>query len=371
MSHQQVRGRADAIRLGLKFTFRHWAQHKGKVAVILAVMTLSTLSEALVPIFAGRLVDALPLGVAGRAQALWAFAAMVGLTLMPVLCVRSAIFVIIDLTLKSMQTASREAFHRVQRFSTDWHANAFSGSVVRKITRGVWAMDLLNDVLLLGIYPAIAVLTGTMILLTAHWPLLGFTMAAGSLAYIALAVTFAMRVVAPAASLSNQWDTRMGGMLADAIGANSVVKGFGAEAREDLRIGRVVGKWSRRTRRTWRRATWGSLSQTALLWVVRGCVTGGAVWLWWQGKASPGDVVYVLTTYLVIHGFLRDISQHVNNLQRSVNDMEELVKLHDEPLGIEDAADARRSASSWARSASLMSASAMARMRHRFTRIST
>ncbi len=50
-----------------------------------------------------------------------------------------------------------------------------------------------------------------------------------------------------------------------------------------------------------------------------------------------GDVVYVLTTYLVIHAYLRDIGQQVAQLQRSVNDMEELVRLHDEPLGIEDA----------------------------------
>jgi ATP-binding cassette subfamily B protein len=32
-------------------------------------------------------------------------------------------------------------FHRVQRFSTDWHANSFAGSTVRKITRGMWALD--------------------------------------------------------------------------------------------------------------------------------------------------------------------------------------------------------------------------------------
>ena len=38
------------------------------------------------------------------------------------------------------------AFRRVQRFSSDWHANAFAGSTVRKITRGMWALDALNDI---------------------------------------------------------------------------------------------------------------------------------------------------------------------------------------------------------------------------------
>src|SRR4029077_17146195 len=69
-------------------------------------------------------------------------------------------------------------------------------------------------------------------------------------------------------------------------------------------------------------------------------VIGGSLLLWMAGRASPGDVVYVLTSYFVIHGYLRDVGMHVNNLQRSVNDMEELVAIHDEDIGIADAPDA-------------------------------
>ena len=59
------------------------------------------------------------------------------------------------------------------------------------------------------------------------------------------------------------------------------------------------------------------------------------------GRASPGDVTYVLTSYYIIHAYLRDVGMHINNLQRSVNDMEELVDIYDEPFGIADAVDAR------------------------------
>src|SRR5262249_17496009 len=58
--------------------------------------------------------------------------------------------------------------------------------------------------------------------------------------------------------------------------------------------------------------------------------------LCWNGHATPGDVVYVLTSYFVIHGYLRDVGLHVSHLQRSVNDMEELVALQTEPLGVHD-----------------------------------
>jgi ATP-binding cassette subfamily B protein len=70
-------------------------------------------------------------------------------------------------------------------------------------------------------------------------------------------------------------------------------------------------------------------------------VIGGSLLLWLSGRASPGDVTYVLTSYYIIHAYLRDVGMHINNLQRSVNDMEELVEIHGEPIGIADAADAR------------------------------
>ena len=74
-----------------------------------------------------------------------------------------------------------------------------------------------------------------------------------------------------------------------------------------------------------------------MLLCLRASVIGGALLLWMAGRASPGDVTYVLTSYFIIHGYLRDVGMHISNLQRSVNDMEELVAIHDEPLGIADA----------------------------------
>ena len=56
--------------------------------------------------------------------------------------------------------------------------------------------------------------------------------------------------------------------------------------------------------------------------------------------ASPGDVTYVLTSYYIIHAYLRDVGMHINNLQRSVNDMDELVAIHDVAIGVADAAGA-------------------------------
>jgi ATP-binding cassette subfamily B protein len=146
--------------------------------------------------------------------------------------------------------------------------------------------------------------------------------------------------VAPAARLSNAWDTKVGGTLADAVSCNAVVKGFGAETREEARLTGVLAKWNGRTRRTWMAATWSGTAQLLALLVLRTAIIGTVLLLWWHGRASPGDLAYVLTTYFVVHGYLREVGMNVHNLQRSVNDMEELVAIHHTPLGIEDRQDA-------------------------------
>ncbi|MGA0564270.1 ABC transporter ATP-binding protein [Ancylobacter sp. VNQ12] len=327
---------SDALRNVLAFTFRHWARRWPMAVGIGAAIIAATLTEIFVPLYAGRLIDALTAGKSEAPAALDAFVMMAGLGLVMVVLRHLAWWGVVPLTLAIMSDVVREAFHRVQRFSSDWHANSFAGSTVRKITRGMWALDVINDVLLLSLLPSVVVLAGTVLLLMLHWPVMGLVMAVGSLAYGVLTVMLATRVVAPAARLSNAWDTRIGGILSDTLGANQVVKAFGAEAREDERLAAVVTRWRRRVRRTWMLATTSASGEFALLWVIRTAVTATALWLWWQGRATPGDVTYVLTTYFVLHGYLREIGQHVHNLQRAVNDMEEMVDLHGLTAGVAD-----------------------------------
>jgi ATP-binding cassette subfamily B protein len=331
--------RASVLRKVLTFTLRLWGRTPWLAGSCAAAMLLATLTEVFVPLYAGHMIDAVG---SGRADMAWrAFSVIAALGGAMVVLRHLGWWAITPLTLNMMRDVTQEAFARVQRLSTDWHANAFSGSTVRRITRGMWALDTLNDVLLLSLLPSLTVLVGTVVLLALQWPLLGLVMGVGALGYIALTVALATRVLAPIARLSNQWDTKMGGVLADAIGTNAVVKAFGGEEREEARLARIVAKWRRRTLRTWMAFTWAGSGQLAMLWVIRIAATGAALWLWSRGDASAGDMAYVVTSYLVLNGYLRDIGQHVHQLQRSVNEMEELVQLHDEPLGVADHPDAR------------------------------
>jgi ATP-binding cassette subfamily B protein len=340
----EVKNRPAAIRVVIPFVFRHWLEQPLRAAFVVAGFLGATAADLFMPVFSGHLVDALTQGAADRVArraALIAFGAIVALGALSMLLRLVGLQAIVPFTLKTMSDVARDAFMRVQRFSTDWHANSFAGSTVRKVTRGMWALDLLNDTILMALLPSLTVLVGSMILLGLHWPSLGAVIAVGSVIYVSMTMAFSVGYIAPAARVSNAWDTKVGGTLADALTCNAVVKSFGAEAREDARLAGVVGRWRTRVRRTWLRYNYTNMAQLAVLLCFRTSVIGGAILLWIAGRASPGDVTYVLTSYYIIHAYLRDVGMHINNLQRSVNDMEELVAIHGEPLGIVDAPDAR------------------------------
>ncbi|MHC2282449.1 ATP-binding cassette subfamily B protein [Bradyrhizobium diazoefficiens] len=336
--------RPAAIRVVLPFVFRHWLNQPGRGLIVAGGLLGATVADLFMPVFSGHLVDALTRGSFdpdARHGALVAFGAIVALGAASVVLRLIGLQAIVPFTLKIMSDVAQGAFTRVQRFSTDWHANSFAGSTVRKITRGMWALDLLNDTILMALAPSLLVLIGSMVLIGLHWASLGAVIAVGALFYVAITVLFSTRYIAPAARISNAWDTKVGGTLADALTCNAVVKSFGAELREDTRLARVINRWRVRVRRTWFRYNYTAMAQLSLLLALRASVIGGSVLLWMSGHASPGDVTYVLTSYYVIHAYLRDVGMHINNLQRSVNDMDELVAIHDEPIGIVDAPDAR------------------------------
>src|SRR5690606_3556625 len=129
----------------------------------------------------------------------------------------------------------------------------------------------------------------------------------------------------------------MGGAIADAVTCNPVVKSFGAEAREDARLGALTLDWSLKARRAWRSMDLSMLAQVGVLLALQAGLIGLVILFWTRGQASPGDVAYAMTSYLLINGYLRDIGFHMQNLQHGINEIEDVIRYAD--TGAEDEDD--------------------------------
>src|SRR5580698_1653113 len=196
----------NKMREVLTFLFRHWRGEKWLVACVALCMSVATAADLLMPVYAGKLVDAIGMHVAVRLPALRgavsAIAIMALLGALVTVLRYAALAGIIRLTLRLMSRFAGEAFWRVQRFSTDWHANNFAGAIVRRITRGMWAVDTMDDILLLEMLPGLLVLVGSSLLLGLRWPGMGVMVALGAMVYVVASVWLSLYYVAPAARLS-------------------------------------------------------------------------------------------------------------------------------------------------------------------------
>lgn len=328
------------FRLVFGFCAKQWTRQLRLIPAMAAAMLLATVCDATIPVFVGRLIDALG-GSQPSVEAALLFILVILSLALGVAAFRYVGFRLLNRsTTQIMPRIADEAFGRVQHFSTDWHTSNFTGSTVRNITRGMWAYDLLADTLVIGFFPASVMLASVTVLLMLRWPVMGLIVAAGVSLFVFVAGVFVLRYIVPAARLANEADSRLGATLTDAISCNSVAKAFVGEEREAQRLHEATSDFGRLTFRTWMRTLVAGTTQTSMTAMLQAIMAGLAVWLWVKGRATAGDVAYVLATFALIQGYLRDMSTHFRNLQKTVNEMTEVAALMQQPLGVTDAPNA-------------------------------
>ena len=320
----------------------YWRLSPRLFAAVIVARILSTLIDVATPTAAGRLVDAVAGGVRGHAApAYWALAALAGLAASFQVSRQLVTFLLNRMSAGAIVAIGRDAFARVQRFSSDWHANSFAGSTVRKITRGMMAFDTFTDTFAFGLLPALIAVIGVTTLFVWRWPALGAAVALIVAANVALTVTLSVLWIRPANVAAREWDSRMSGALADSISGHQAVKIFAAEEREDLIFRRVSEGWARRAIVSWDRSAWSAIAQSALLILLQIVMLGAGIVLWSNGQASPGDVASLIATQTLIGSYLRDIAQQARSVQRTVNDMDDVLEFSNMDPQIADAPGAR------------------------------
>ncbi len=332
----------DRILEVTAFMWSHWRRYPWMLAGLFAGMGAAVLLDIFLPLVAGRLIDAVAtVAVDGPTSdqisaAIWALALFVGISVGFHLARFLSFRLWIPFAGNCMRNIVSDAFHRVQRYSTDWHANTFAGATVRKISRGMWAYDTLADTIYIGLFPSICVLVGVTISLALHWPLIGLVTGVGIVVYWTVSIMLATRYVAPLNRVSNRMDSSLGAALADSISCNAVVKAFGAEPREDERLRGVVSDWRHAATSSWLRMENMGLAQMGILVAMQIGLLGLVLWFWSRGEATAGGVTFVMTSYFLVHGYMRDIGQHIRNLQQGVNELEDVVEFAKLPLGVPD-----------------------------------
>ena len=335
-----------SIKRLLSFSFHYWKRRPKSGIALMILMTLATILDSFVPVFAGRVVDAV---VANEGQPEIAIdMALINLFIFAGLLlafdiVRWGSFILwIRFAVRNLYDILTDATGKVQKFSSDWHANTFAGGTVRKITRGMWAFDTYGDTLFMGIYPALLILISMNTILLIHMPLVGLFSSFMAVLYCAFSIWTSLKILAPGFRASAAEDTRVGAQLADMITSNATVKSFGAESREEDIFADLATQWRSVSQRAWMTADFMNMVRGMLRTTMLAGMVGLSLYLWSRGQATPGDIAFALTSFFVISGYMRDIGRQIAQLQRSVSEMEDIIHFHERDDEVIDKKDALR-----------------------------
>ncbi len=309
------------------FAWHYWKRRPKAGMAAMALLGFATALDTFVPVYTGRIVDTLSSHQAGDTAALadaWHYLLVFTLLVFGFTSMRTiAIYTYNWCAIRALYDIVTEALHKVQRFSADWHANAFAGGTVRKITRGMWSFDVFENTLYIGLYPAIIMMVGMTVMLLVHLPMVGLFAAFMIILNSWVSIWMAMKM-APRFRASAEADTQVGATLADIMTGIPTVKSFGAEKREDILFHEVATGWRAKAMFAWQ------LSETAnaIRAILRNLTLVGMVTvtviMWRDGQATAGDIALSLTSFFILGGYLRDIGMHISNLQKSISEMEDV-----------------------------------------------
>ncbi len=326
----------------MRYLWRHWSSQPVKFTAVVVLMMLSTACELLLPALSGRIVETLTKGPQAADQAFdlfWLFAAIAA----GMFVLRNILVRVWNLfAARNMANITSASFKDVQRFSSQWHSDNFAGATVRRVSRAMWAYDTLSDNFLWFILPAAIVLLGLTGMMLATWPIVGLYVGGSITLFTLASILIARFYIQKANERSNSADTSIGASLADAVSANPTVKAFGAEAREEVRFGGVVEKWRGLVATTWMRYADGWAVSNIILWSLQVGLLGLVLIEWREGRASPGDATFALTSYFLIASYLRNLGETVQQVQRGFADIEDAVAYSLEVENVADAPDAKR-----------------------------
>jgi ATP-binding cassette, subfamily B, bacterial len=335
-------GRKATLGQVAAFMWKHWSSQPGKLAMVGLLFGIAIVADLAMPFASKHLVDALTAGPTeeGQRAAAWGYGVVALLAFVFYAARNTGVRFHIPLASKNMERIVTDGFRDVQRFSADWHADNFAGATVRRVSRAMNAYDTISDTLVWFMFPAVAVLIGVTALTFMQWPIIGAFTAATILAFVGVAYVSSRYFVAEPLKRYIKADTAIGAALADAVSSNATVKAFGAEAREQSRFESVVQTWTKEANHTWTLLTNAWVIQNLLLWILQAGLLGLVLLEWSAGRATAGDAVFAITSFMLVSGYLRTLGENVQNLQKGIADIEDVVAYALERADVMDRADA-------------------------------
>lgn len=228
-----------------------------------------------------------------------------------------------------------QVFNKVINESMDFHSNKFGGSLVSQISKFTRSFEALWDTLVWNLIPAIVTLVSTVVVLSFSFWQYAIFIVVVSAAFIGVVVSTS-KFLAKRNKLETKANTKLTGMIADAIGNIAIVKSNGQEDYELTRITDQATDWRNKSLSVMRGllgtgAIYSSLNTTlTIVALVAAIAASEYQWI------SIGMVYLILTYTLQVTRELWSVTSIMRNYYSIIGNASEMAEILNTPTKLVD-----------------------------------
>lgn len=296
------------------------------------------LAAIVAPLFLKRFIDAIattdPSVVA--ASALVGIVALYGLTnFVGWLGYRVQMLSIMHTEARVMADLSRSAFQYLLGHSHDFFISNFAGSLTRRVNRYARAFEQILDTLVFSFFSTTIFAAGAIFVLFQRSALLGSILLGWIILFIIIQALLA-RWKQPLRVARALEDSKVTGVLSDAVSNHSTISQFAAEKHEFSLFGKAVEGWRAATMRAWIADAWILAAQGLFALALEIGLLIGAVFLWKQGLITVGDFVLIQVYIIGLIDRIWNIGNSMRRVYDAFADAYEMVEIMEQPHAVAD-----------------------------------
>ncbi len=257
------------------------------------------------------------------------------------LCQRVRMLVLGRMEARVMADLYDQAFTYLLGHSHEFFISNFTGTLTRRVTRYARAFESVLDNVLLNLIPALMFIIGVVWVLSLSNIWIGMGLLAWTLIFIYVQVRMVMWLQ-PLRTKRIEGDSRMTGVLSDAVLNHSTITSFAALPHERSIFTFETGRWYDAVRKTMDAYTWVFGVQGFLAFLIEITILGSFAYFWQQGLLTIGDFVLIQIYIIGVINNVWDIGRNMRQLYDAFSEATEMLDIMELPHGIADVNGAKQ-----------------------------
>jgi ATP-binding cassette subfamily B protein len=235
-----------------------------------------------------------------------------------------------------MTDLSNKAFTYLLGHSYDFFVSNFAGSLTRKVNRYARSYEQVLDAVMFNFFSTAVFAAGVIIVLYQRNAWLGIAIFVWTVFFVTMQV-FMSRYKQPLRVKRSAEDSKVTGVLSDAVSNQSTINLFASSVFERSLFATTVENWRAAAMRSWVADAWIFAIQGLFAIAIEVGLLAGAVFLWQRGLVTVGDFVLIQVYVLGLIDRIWNIGNSMRRLYDAFADAYEMVVILETPHEIRNA----------------------------------